>query len=181
MKMDTAQLQNREEISPRARDKVKSREELRTIIAAFKRAGKKVVFTNGCFDLLHPGHIRYLETARRLGDMLVVAVNDDGSARRVKGKDRPFLNAKDRCEVIGALGCVDFVTSFGEDTPQAIIEELTPDVLVKGGDWAKHQIVGRETVEKDGGLVVATDFEKGFSTTDIVRRIRSRKVEETAG
>jgi D-beta-D-heptose 7-phosphate kinase/D-beta-D-heptose 1-phosphate adenosyltransferase len=151
------------------------------ILAKFKEAGKKIVFTNGCFDLLHPGHIRYLETARQLGDMLVVAVNDDGSARRVKGEDRPFLNEKERAEIIGALSCVDFVTTFGEDTPQTIIEELMPDVLVKGGDWSKNQIVGRETVEEHGGLVVATSFEEGFSTTDIVRRIRSKKVEETAG
>jgi D-beta-D-heptose 7-phosphate kinase/D-beta-D-heptose 1-phosphate adenosyltransferase len=165
--------------SPGTRDKIKTREELRTIVANSKKARKKVVFTNGCFDLLHPGHVRYLETARRLGDMLVVALNDDGSARRLKGEDRPFLSEKERSEIIAALGCVDFVTTFGEDTPQAIIQELQPDVLVKGGDWSKNQIVGRETVEEHGGLVVATSFEEGFSTTDIVRRIRSRRGGET--
>jgi D-beta-D-heptose 7-phosphate kinase/D-beta-D-heptose 1-phosphate adenosyltransferase len=131
------------------------------------------VFTNGCFDLLHPGHVRYLESARRLGDILIVALNSDASVRRIKGEGKPYVGEGERAEMLGALHSVDFVTTFSEDTPQTIIEELLPDVLVKGGDWSKDQIVGRETVEENGGQVIAADFEKGFSTTGIVERIRS--------
>lgn len=161
-------------VSVRARDKVRGRKDLAEVVARLKEAGKKVVFTNGCFDLLHPGHVRYLETARSLGDILIVALNSDESVRRIKGEGKPFVGESERAEMLGALSAVDFVVTFSEDTPQAIIEELMPDVLVKGGDWSKDQIVGRKTVERNGGQVIATNFEEGFSTTGIINRIRSQ-------
>ncbi len=130
------------------------------------------MFTNGCFDLLHPGHIRYLETARAEGDLLVVALNSDASIRRIKGPERPIQNEDERSEVIASLQCVDFVTLFDEETPYEIIEELLPDVLVKGGDWPIDQIVGRETVETHGGKVISIAFETGHSTSNIIERIR---------
>jgi len=155
-----------------AREKIKERSELATALKALRQDGLKIVFTNGCFDLLHPGHVRYLERARTLGDILVVAVNSDESVIRLKGEGRPIVNESDRCEMVGSLHCVDFVTLFSEDTPLQIIEELRPDVLVKGSDWPIDQIVGRETVEASGGRVVAIEFEEGFSTTSIINRIR---------
>ncbi len=131
-----------------------------------------MVFTNGCFDLLHPGHVRYLQKARALGDALVVACNSDVSVRRLKGPGRPVMPAAERCEVLAALECVDYVTLFDEDTPLEIIRRLRPDVLVKGGDWPLDRIVGREIVESHGGKVIALEFEEGYSTTDIIARIR---------
>jgi D-beta-D-heptose 7-phosphate kinase/D-beta-D-heptose 1-phosphate adenosyltransferase len=122
---------------------------------------------------LHPGHIRYLETARQLGDILIVAINSDDSVRRIKGAGKPYIAEGERAEMLGALEAVDLVTTFNEDTPLTLIEKLLPDVLVKGGDWSRDRIVGLEVVEKHGGEVIATDFEKGFSTTGIVERIRS--------
>ncbi len=138
-----------------------------------KKEGKRLVFTNGCFDLLHPGHVRYLEKARTLGDFLVVALNSDDSMRKLKGRGRPILRETERSEVISGLGCVDFVTTFEEETPQEMVEELLPDVLVKGGDWSKTQIVGSRTVESRGGQVVAVNFEEGFATSNIIERIRA--------
>ena len=133
--------------------------------------GSQVVFTNGCFDLIHLGHVCYLQKARSLGDQLIVALNDDKSVRNLKGKGRPLVPAMERAEVIGALGCVDWVTFFGENTPAALIKDLQPDVLVKGGDWTVNQIVGRNVVEAAGGTVLAIPFEKGYSTTDVIRKI----------
>jgi len=133
--------------------------------------GSQVVFTNGCFDLIHLGHVRYLQKARSLGDQLIVALNDDKSVRNLKGKGRPLVPAMERAEVIGALGCVDWVAFFEENTPAALIKALQPDVLVKGGDWTVNQIVGRNVVEAAGGTVLAIPFEKGYSTTDVIRKI----------
>lgn len=155
-----------------SRAKIKSRQELREIVAQLKSEGKTVVFTNGCFDLLHPGHVRYLEKARAEGEVLVVALNSDDSVRKIKGENRPVFSQEERCEVIGSLGCVDFVTTFEEETPQSIIEELLPAVLVKGGDWPIDEIVGRQIVESNSGRVISIDFEKEFSTSDIIGRIR---------
>ena len=138
--------------------------------------GKKVVFTNGCFDLLHPGHVRYLEEARSLGDALVVGVNTDASAKRLyKGPGRPVTPEGDRARVVAALTCVDRVVLFGEDTPLELITALKPDVLVKGGDYQLSEIVGREVVENWGGRVLALPFVPGYSTTELLERIRSGK------
>lgn len=131
-----------------------------------------MVFTNGCFDLLHPGHVRYLEKARAEGDVLVVALNSDDSVRKIKGEDRPVLPELERSEIMGALGCVDFVTTFEEETPENIIEELVPTVLVKGGDWSVDQILGRQVVEANSGRVISIDFEEEFSTSNIIKKIR---------
>ncbi len=131
---------------------------------------RTVVFTNGCFDLLHPGHVRLLERARELGDILVVAINGDDSVKRIKGPQRPILPETERAETLAALAAVDAVTVFGEDTPCSLLERLLPDVLVKGADWS-HLIVGREIVEQAGGKVLALPFEPGYSSTDIVTSI----------
>jgi D-glycero-beta-D-manno-heptose 1-phosphate adenylyltransferase len=138
------------------------------------RQGRRVVFTNGCFDLLHPGHIRYLQEARRLGDALIVALNSDRSVRELKGEKRPILDQNERSEVMAALGCVDYVTIFDEPTPREIISALLPDVLVKGGDWGVDRIVGRDEVEAAGGKVLSLPFVDGCSTTDVIERIVQR-------
>jgi rfaE bifunctional protein nucleotidyltransferase chain/domain len=138
-----------------------------------KRNGRRVVFTNGCFDLLHPGHIETLEKARSLGDALVVGVNSDRSVRDVKGAGRPILPERERAEILAALECVDGVVIFDEPTPRETIAALLPDVLVKGGDWASDAIIGREEVEAAGGKVISVPVVAGFSTTAILEKIRS--------
>ena len=132
----------------------------------------RLVFTNGCFDLLHPGHVLYLHEARALGDALVVGLNTDASVRRLKGPDRPLVEEDARAIVLAGLGCVDAVTLFDEDTPRELVAALLPDVLVKGGDYAPEAVVGREEVEAAGGEVRILPFVAGHSTTEIVRRIR---------
>jgi rfaE bifunctional protein nucleotidyltransferase chain/domain len=139
---------------------------------AEREAGRRVVFTNGVFDLLHPGHVRYLQEARALGDVLIVGLNADESVRRNKGPRRPINSEDERAEMLSALACVDAVVVFGEDTPAEIVSLLQPDVLVKGADWPADQIVGRETVEARGGRVVRIPVEQGYSTTALVERIR---------
>jgi D-glycero-beta-D-manno-heptose 1-phosphate adenylyltransferase len=136
-------------------------------------ATHKIVFTNGCFDLLHPGHIRTLEAARNLGDVLVVGLNSDRGVRELKGPDRPVLPEQERAEILAALECVDAVVIFDEPTPREIIAALLPDILVKGGDWASDQIVGREEVEAAGGRVVSIAIAPGYSTTAILDKIRN--------
>ena len=133
--------------------------------------GRTVVFTNGVFDLLHPGHVRYLQQARTLGDALVVGVNADSSVRRNKGPKRPINPEGERAEVLAALGAVDAVVLFGEDTPAEIIRALQPDILVKGADWPADQIVGRDTVEARGGRVVLMEVEQGHSTSGIIEKV----------
>ena len=137
-----------------------------------KRNGRCVVFTNGCFDLLHPGHIGSLEQARALGDALIVGLNSDASVRQLKGAGRPVLPEHERAEILAALECVDAVVIFDEPTPREVIAGLLPDVLVKGGDWPGDQIVGREEVEAAGGRVVSIPVVPGYSTTEILRKIR---------
>lgn len=154
-------------------DKVKAGQALARALRALRRRGKKIVFTNGCFDILHVGHVDYLERARRLGDALVVGLNSDGSVRRLKGPARPLNRAVDRARVLGALACVDLVTVFGEDTPERLIAEVRPDVLTKGGDWKTKDIVGAGFVKARGGRVVSLPFVKGYSTTGLVRKIAS--------
>jgi len=138
-----------------------------------KQAGKQLVFTNGCFDLIHAGHVRYLAQARALGDVLVVALNSDRSVRALKGEGRPILNEQERAEVIAALEAVDYVIVFDEETPRELIAALLPDVLVKGGDWPLDQIVGRDEVEAAGGKVLSLPYVEGSSTTELIERIKS--------
>jgi D-beta-D-heptose 7-phosphate kinase/D-beta-D-heptose 1-phosphate adenosyltransferase len=149
------------------------------LVERWHAAGRRVVFTNGVFDLLHPGHVRYLTAARREGDALVVAINSDRSVRQIKGPARPIVPEDERAEVVGALACVDVVLVFDEDTPAVAIERLRPDVLVKGADWAADAIVGRETVESSGGRVVRIPVEIGYSTSAIVDRIRTPRSESS--
>lgn len=150
-----------------------SRDELVQVRAVWKAAGKKVVFTNGCYDLLHPGHIRLLEKARSLGDVLILALNSDDSVRRLKGPSRPLMSQDERVEISLGVEAVDAVTLFDEDTPRELIAAVLPDVLVKGADWA-HWIAGREEVEAAGGVVMALSLEPGYSTTGIVETILAR-------
>lgn len=139
------------------------------IANCLKREGKRVVFTNGCFDLLHPGHIRYLAEARSMGDVLIVAVNSDRSVRELKGPGRPIFPERERAEILAALQAVDFVTIFDELTPQTLIARMLPNVLVKGGDWELDQIVGRPEVEAAGGKVVPIPASPGFSTSSLIK------------
>ena len=140
---------------------------------AQRGAGRRVVFTNGVFDILHPGHVRYLRQARALGDVLIVGLNGDASVRRNKGSDRPINSQEERGEILSALESVDAVVVFDEDTPAEIIRAVQPDVLVKGADWAADAIVGRDTVEARGGRVVRIAVEQGFSTSAIVQKIKA--------
>jgi D-glycero-beta-D-manno-heptose 1-phosphate adenylyltransferase len=148
--------------------------ELAAFIKRLRAAGKTIVFTNGVFDLLHPGHLRYLQHARTLGDALIVGVNSDRSVRANKGPGRPVTVEAERVELLEALACVDAVVVFDEDTPHDIISTVQPDVLVKGADWAEDAIVGRDIVEARGGRVVRVPIEAGYSTTAILAKIRSR-------
>src|SRR4051794_22937320 len=150
-----------------------TRSELLAQRRAWKSESKKVVFTNGCYDILHPGHIRLLERARSLGDILILALNTDESVRRFKGPSRPFFNEGERAELALRLQAVDAVVFFDEDTPRELIAAVLPDILVKGADWA-HFIAGREEVEAAGGQVYALPLEPGFSTTDIAGKVLSR-------
>lgn len=151
--------------------KIFEREALRQKVQALKRAGKRIVFTNGCFDLLHIGHIRYLKAARAEGDLLVVGVNSDRSVREIKEPGRPVVPENERAEVLASLACVDFVTLFDEPDPLVTIRSLVPDVLVKGADWEEDAIVGRDVVEARGGRVVRIPLTEGASTTRIIEKI----------
>jgi len=157
----------------RSRDKIMGIDAARSAILAAKRRGDRIVFTNGCFDLLHVGHVRSLEAARALGDRLVVAVNHDASVRRAKGPSRPIQPAAIRKQLVAALDCVDWVVGFTTDTPLRVIKRLRPDVLAKGGDWSLDEIVGRADVESWGGSVQRLPIVPGYSTTETIRRIRA--------
>ena len=152
--------------------KLVSQDELAEITSREKRDGRRVVFTNGCFDLLHPGHVRCLAEARALGDVLIVAVNSDRSARGNKGSEHPLVPERDRAEVLAALAAVDYVTIFDEPTPRELISRVLPNILVKGADWPPDQVVGREEVEAAGGRVISIPLEPGYSTTNLVEKIR---------
>lgn len=145
--------------------------ELQTERERLRKAGRRVVFTNGCFDLMHPGHVRYLQQARALGDALIVALNSDRAVRELKGASRPILTEHERAEVMAALGCVDYVTIFDDVSPQATIATLLPDILVKGGDWSVSEIIGRAEVEAAGGTVMNLPFVEGVSTSEVIERI----------
>ena len=156
------------------RENILTNEELIDERARLRQEGRKLVFTNGVFDLLHVGHVRYLQQARQLGDALVVAINSDASVRELKGDRRPLMNQDERAEVLAALSAVDYVTIFDAISPRSLIAELLPDVLVKGGDYALDQIHGREEVEAAGGRVVSLPFVAGASTSTIIERIRKQ-------
>ncbi|WP_447860838.1 D-glycero-beta-D-manno-heptose 1-phosphate adenylyltransferase [Nitrospira calida] len=156
--------------------KIKSKPDLAAILEDLRRQGKRIVFTNGCFDLMHVGHTRYLQAARELGDILVVGVNSDASVRSLKkGAGRPIVPQAQRAEVLAALACVDYVVVFDEPDPVALIKALQPDVLVKGGDWAPDRIAGRDVVEARGGRVLTIPLVPGVSTTALVERIQAIK------
>ena len=150
-----------------------TREQLIGQRLAWKRSGKTVVFTNGCYDILHPGHIRLLESARSLGDILILALNTDASVQRLKGPTRPLVSQDERAELAAALAAVDAVTLFDEDTPRELIAAVLPDILVKGADWS-HFVAGREEVEAAGGKVLTLPLEPGYSTTGIVENVLAR-------
>ena len=152
--------------------KVLSQAEAVAWVEHLRHQGSTIVFTNGVFDLLHPGHVRYLAAARREGDALVVGVNSDRSVRAIKGPGRPITPDHERAEILAALVCVDAVVIFDEPDPQRIVDRLQPDVLVKGADWASDRIIGRETVEGRGGRVVRIPLAEGYSSSDIIRRIQ---------
>ena len=154
-------------------EKIQDLADLTRIRQELKREGRKVVFTNGCFDLLHGGHIHILREAKKQGDILIVAVNDDASVRKIKGPSRPIFPLEERLEILEALEEIDFLVSFSEETPQKIIASLVPDVLVKGGDWKIDEVVGREEVEEAGGKVVIVPYLEGFSSSEIIQKIIS--------
>ncbi|MBZ4643669.1 MAG: D-glycero-beta-D-manno-heptose 1-phosphate adenylyltransferase [Deferribacteres bacterium] len=154
-----------------ARDRIKQPEELKEILNSIK---KSVVFTNGCFDILHIGHLRYLEEAKKLGDILVVGVNSDSSVKRLKGDKRPINRLSERMEMLAGLKPVDYVTYFDEDTPYNLIKFLAPDILVKGGDWKANEIVGSDIVLEKGGKVLSLNFEDNFATTNTIEEIIKR-------
>jgi rfaE bifunctional protein nucleotidyltransferase chain/domain len=152
---------------------VLSPRDLEQFVEHARARGRRVVFTNGVFDILHPGHVRYLQAARRHGDLLIVGLNSDASVRRNKGPSRPINPETERAEVLAALACVDAVSIFDDDTPAGIIARVQPDILVKGADWPADQIVGRDTVEARGGRVILEPVEQGYSTTGLIEKARS--------
>jgi rfaE bifunctional protein nucleotidyltransferase chain/domain len=151
--------------------KIKTLTQMKRVVTRSKARGKKIVFTNGCFDILHVGHIRYLKRARKQGDLLIIGLNTDRSVKEIKGKKRPVVPQKARAEVLAALECVDYVVLFDEPDPWRLIEVLRPDVLVKGADWPKSEIVGREIVEEIGGRVIRIPLVAGASSTGIIEKI----------
>ena len=154
------------------RSKIKDHSSMKQEIDGLKSKGNRIVFTNDCFDILHPGHTRYLYGARELGDYLIVAVNSDTSVRAIKGDDRPVQPQEVRTEMLAALGCVDGVVVFDEEDPLKVIQYLMPDVLVKGGDWPEDQIIGADVVKGAGGEVKSIPFVTGYSTTDLINKLR---------
>lgn len=161
------------------KEKIKSKEDLYDIVEELKKKGKRIVFTNGCFDLLHLGHVRYLEKAKSLGDILIVGVNSDSSVQSLKGPERPILPEEERMEILSSLVCVDYVTLFDELTPLELISFLQPHILVKGGDWMKEAIVGKEVVERSGGEVIILPFVEGSSTSSLIETILKRYEKRT--
>jgi D-beta-D-heptose 7-phosphate kinase/D-beta-D-heptose 1-phosphate adenosyltransferase len=161
------------------KEKIKVKKELKRIVEDLKSKGKRIVFTNGCFDLLHVGHIRYLEKAKTLGDVLVVGVNSDRSVRNLKGPHRPILPEEERAEILSGLESVNYITVFDEPTPLELISSLQPHILVKGGDWTKETTVGKEVVERLGGEVVILPFIEGSSTSNLIETILKRYEKRT--
>jgi len=154
--------------------KIKANLQLKKIIAGLKSKGKKIVFTNGCFDILHYGHVKYLEGAKKKGDILVVAINSDSSVKKIKGSRRPIIPAKERIRLVSALESVDYVTTFNELTPLKVIKLVKPDVLVKGGDWKTSNIVGKEFVESYKGRIITIPFVSGLSSNKLIKKIAKK-------
>jgi rfaE bifunctional protein nucleotidyltransferase chain/domain len=152
-----------------------SQDSLKELVRDLKSKGKVIVFTNGCFDIIHPGHIKILFEAKKQGDVLIVGINDDDSIRRLKGQDRPILPLSARQIVLAAIESVDYVVSFSEDTPEKLIKEIEPDVLVKGEDWSEDKIVGADFVKSKGGKVIRVKLVEGFSTSNIIKKIRRER------
>ena len=153
-------------------NKILERNALKDKLEELRKKGKKIAFTNGCFDILHVGHVRYLREAKKTADVLVLALNSDSSVRSIKGEKRPLMNEKERAEILAALECIDFVTIFQELTPLELINYLKPDILIKGGDWPEEKVVGREEIKKWGGRVAIIPEVEGKSTTNIVEKIK---------
>jgi D-beta-D-heptose 7-phosphate kinase/D-beta-D-heptose 1-phosphate adenosyltransferase len=151
--------------------KIVARNEIELFSAEIKKSGKKIVFTNGCFDILHRGHIEYLSKAKQLGDVLIIGLNSNASIKKIKGEKRPIVSEEDRALVISSLVCVDYVVLFDEETPHNLIAKILPDVLAKGADWKKENIVGKDIVEANGGSVATIEFLPNCSTTNIIERI----------
>jgi len=156
------------------KSKIKNAKNLAKTLSSLKRKGKRIVFTNGCFDILHVGHVDYLSRAKRLGDILVVGLNSDSSVKKIKGKNRPINKESDRAKVLSSLYFVDYITPFSETTPENLIKKLKPDILVKGGDWKAKDIVGSSFVRSYGGKIKSISFVKGYSTTSIIERAGHR-------
>ena len=154
-------------------NKILDRNTLKNNLEVLRKEGKKIAFTNGCFDILHVGHVRYLREAKKAGDILVLALNSDSSVRAIKGEERPLICEEERAEVLAALEFVDFITIFPESTPLELINHLKPDILIKGGDWAEDKVVGRDEVKKWGGHVAIIPEVEGKSTTNIVEKIKT--------
>ena len=157
-------------------EKVKNFTQIAEIVNELKRKGKKIVFTNGCFDILHSGHIKLLKKAKELGDVLILGINKDKSIKKLKGKGRPIMNEKQRIEIISAIEFVDYVVPFGQPTPEKLIKRIKPDIIVKGGDYKKNEVIGKDIVEKYGGKVYIFPLVKNISTTKIIKKIK--KMEE---
>jgi rfaE bifunctional protein nucleotidyltransferase chain/domain len=155
-------------------DKLKTLEELTNIVKGLRISGKRIVFTNGCFDLLHAGHVRYLQQARSMGDVLILGLNSDSSVKGIKGESRPIIPEDQRAEVLAALACVDFIVVFSAPDPLEVIRVLTPDILIKGSDWSEDQIIGADIVKEAGGRVERISLVPGVSTSQILKRIVSR-------
>ncbi len=154
--------------------KIKKTAALKRALTALKKRGKQIVFTNGCFDILHVGHIDYLSRARKMGDALVIGLNSDSSVRRLKGASRPINKERDRAKIISALWFVDYVTIFNEDTPEALIRKIKPDIMVKGSDWKGKHVAGADFVKSRGGRVRMVRFVKGYSTTSVIKKISKK-------
>lgn len=155
--------------------KIKNLKDLKRIISELRKKKKKIAFTNGCFDILHPGHIKYLEDAKKKSDILIVALNTDSSVRRIKGPARPIIKLKDRQKIVAALEVVDYVTSFSQASPEKLIRQLMPDFVIKGGDWKVKDIVGADIITSYGGEAISVKYHKGYSTSSIIGRISKIK------
>jgi rfaE bifunctional protein nucleotidyltransferase chain/domain len=158
--------------------KIKTLKEIKKISEKLKKENKIIVFTNGCFDIIHPGHIKLLKKAKSFGDVLIVGLNKDSSIKKLKGKTRPIINEKDRAEVLSSLSMVDYVVLFGEKTPIKLIKNILPNYIVKGGDYKEDEVVGKEIVEKYGGKVIIIPLYKNYSTTNLIKKVNEKNLQD---